>query len=255
MSNDKNRCESRRTRYLNDLCDDELLNSVRAGDIDAFGELYERYAIDALRWADQVLDSRNDSEDLVSEAFTALLERLLSDGAPILAFWPDLQAQMRHAMHQSTTAIEGSFGLTPDTVGSCLSDVQLDSARRQRELSLVAAAFNGLAKKWQVLLRRLVIEGQSFDTVATALRLNSALVATMASTATESLCLAYLQAHIPPVRPADCRDASSRIPRWIFGRLPEHARQQLSRHTANCSWCALVTVELLGLRARMPDVR
>lgn len=52
--------------------DDDLMRRVQAGDNLAFGELYDRYAQQALRFAQVLCNSRERAEDAVQEAFLSL---------------------------------------------------------------------------------------------------------------------------------------------------------------------------------------
>jgi len=69
-----------------DKADEKLVAAVRAGDRRAFAELYVRYSPLAHRFACRLLGSPEGAEDLVSEAFAKVLDRLLVGGGPTTAF-------------------------------------------------------------------------------------------------------------------------------------------------------------------------
>jgi DNA-directed RNA polymerase specialized sigma24 family protein len=236
---------------IENLRDDQLLSAVRAGDTDAFGQLYLRYARPAQYVATQLVDSHERGEDLAAEAFTVLLEQLVAGNGPALHFWPDLLAQLRTTMFETAPDPDSPFADQEEIMGGCLSDALLDSVRHDHEYGLVLEAFAGLSVRARKLLLCLRIRGMSVEAVAASLRTDTHLVVRAAATATEALRVAYLQAHVPPsVFPA-CVEPAGRLAAWLCGHLAEQPRQQVSRHVAQCSACAHVTDELAQLRRRM----
>src|SRR6266566_3868301 len=142
--------------------DDQLVRAVRAGNTDAFGELYLRYVSKALRVAAHLVDSHEDREDLTAEAFTFLLEELAGNG-PVPPFWPGLLAQLRAVMLRTEPDAAISFASQEGIMDGCLSDAQLESARREREYALVLDAFASLPARPRALLLRLLIRGMSVE--------------------------------------------------------------------------------------------
>jgi RNA polymerase sigma-70 factor, ECF subfamily len=67
-----------------DVADALLVERVRAGDVEAYGELARRHMRRAFAIAYRILEHREDSEDVVQEAFIRALERLdrLERGRP-----------------------------------------------------------------------------------------------------------------------------------------------------------------------------
>lgn len=236
---------------IENLRDDQLLCAVRAGDTEAFSQLYVRYARAAQHAATQLVDSHECSEDLAAETFTVLLEQLLAGNGPRLRFWPDLLTQLRTTVCRTAPSADSRFADQEEILDGCLSDAQLDSIRREREYGLVLEAFASLSMRSRNLLRRLQIRGMSVEAVAASLRTDTNLVARAAATATEALRVAYLQAHVPPPVSPACAEPASRLAAWLCGHLAQQPRQQVSRHVAQCSACAHVTDELARLRRRM----
>ncbi|HYS39997.1 MAG TPA: hypothetical protein VEO01_30655 [Pseudonocardiaceae bacterium] len=239
---------------IENLPDDQLVRAVRAGNTDAFGELYLRYLPKALHAATHLVDSYESSEDLTAEAFTVLLEGLLAGTDQGLPFWPDLLVQLRAAMLRTAPDTATFFAGQEGIMGGCLSDAQLESARREREYALVLDAFTSLPARPRALLLRLLIRGMSVDAIAASLRTDSDLVARAVATATETLRVAYLQAHVPFSSPA-CVEPASRLAAWLCGHLAQLPREQVSRHVAECSFCRRAASELTELRQRMRTCR
>ena len=58
------------------VADAQLAERVRAGDTDALGELYDRYASKALATAMRVVGGREEAEDVVHDAFVAVWRKI-----------------------------------------------------------------------------------------------------------------------------------------------------------------------------------
>jgi RNA polymerase sigma-70 factor, ECF subfamily len=72
-----------------DIDENELINTAKDGDADAFGELYERHANAVYRFLYARLDNRMDAEDFSEEVFLRAwnsLSKYHERGIPFLAF-------------------------------------------------------------------------------------------------------------------------------------------------------------------------
>lgn len=67
---------SSRTDASHEASDEDLVERVRGGDAAAFDRLVERHIARAFRIAYRVLGHREDAEDLVQDAFLAILEKI-----------------------------------------------------------------------------------------------------------------------------------------------------------------------------------
>ena len=75
--------------------DETLVTQTRAGDHRAFAELWRRHYRSGARVARQFTASL-DAEDLVSEAYTRIYQRVLAGGGPTGAFRPYLYTTIRN---------------------------------------------------------------------------------------------------------------------------------------------------------------
>lgn len=82
--------------------DGELIEAVRNGSVEAFGELYERHSRAALSLAKQLARSTSEAEDFVSDAFTKVLDTLRSGRGPDTAFRAYLLTTLRHTAYDRT---------------------------------------------------------------------------------------------------------------------------------------------------------
>ena len=74
----------------------ELLDAARSGDREALAELYRTHAMAALGYARTLCRRREDSEDLVAEAFANIFAQLRAGGGPRLSFLAYLRTTMRN---------------------------------------------------------------------------------------------------------------------------------------------------------------
>src|SRR3982751_5124810 len=77
--------------------DTELIESARSGDTSAFAELWRRHFRPAARVARQFTSI--DADDLVSEAYARIFQRVLAGGGPTGAFRPYLYTTIRNLEH------------------------------------------------------------------------------------------------------------------------------------------------------------
>src|SRR3954447_11590135 len=89
--------------------DAELIESARSGDTSAFAELWRRHFRPAARVARQFTSI--DADDLVSEAYARIFQRVLAGGGPTGAFRPYLYTTIRNLA---------------STWGAASKDVQVD---------------------------------------------------------------------------------------------------------------------------------
>src|SRR6201746_1315154 len=90
--------------------DEELIANARSGDQGAFAELWRRHYRSGARVARQFTSSI-DADDLVSEAYTRIYQRVLAGGGPTGAFRPSLYTTIRNLA---------------STWGAASKDVQVD---------------------------------------------------------------------------------------------------------------------------------
>jgi len=97
-----------------EVSDEMLADRVRAGDSDAYAELWHRHSR-AARTAAGSFASLSDPDDLVSEAFLQILRALQRGGGPREAFRPYLYRTIRNlALNRRQTDAPTSLELVPD---------------------------------------------------------------------------------------------------------------------------------------------
>jgi RNA polymerase sigma factor (sigma-70 family) len=222
--------------------DTELIESARSGDTSAFAELWRRHYRSAARVARQFTSSI-DADDLVSEAYARIFQRVLAGGGPTGAFRPYLYTTIRNlasswgaASHDVQVDVIEEFEdeRIPDDPGSWALD-----------RTLTAKAFRSLPDRWQTVLWYTEVEGMDPHEVAPLMGLTANGVAALSYRAREGLRTAWLQAHISNAgTSAECQ--------WTMARLGDRARNSLTSrekdrvelHLLDCTKCAVISEEV-----------
>jgi RNA polymerase sigma factor (sigma-70 family) len=238
--------------------DAELIESVRAGQLDAYGSLYERHVTAAYNLARQLARSTAEADDLVSEAFARVLDSLRAGRGPDSAFRAYLLTALRHVAYDKTRR-DRKVELTDDvtTVSGVsterISEPFRDTAVAGLERSLAAKAFARLPERWQAVLWHTEIEGQSPAEVAPLLGLTANGVSALAYRAREGLRQAYLQVHLAETTAGRCRATAEKLGAWTRGGLSKRETAQVEAHLDECDRCTALAAELAdvngGLRA------
>ena len=229
--------------------DQALIEATRAGDQRAFAELWRRHHRSGVRVARQFTSSL-DADDLVSEAYTRIYQRVLAGGGPTGAFRPYLYTCIRNL---ASTWGSAARDVQVDNLDDFEDPLTLDDPVAQAlDRTLTARAFRSLPERWQSVLWYTEVEGMDPHEVAPLLGMTANGVAALAYRAREGLRKAWLQAHITDA-------AASGECQWALSRLGDHARHGLGQrdtermafHLATCSSCAIVSEEVDEVGSRL----
>src|SRR3982751_5491740 len=194
--------------------DAELIESARSGDTSAFAELWRRHFRPAARVARQFTSI--DADDLVSEAYARIFQRVLAGGGPTGAFRPYLYTTIRN--------LASTWGAASrDIPGDMIEDfederIPDDPAAYALDRTLTARAFRGLPERWQTVLWYTEVEGMDPHEVAPIMGISANSVAALSYRAREGLRKAWLQAHINDATASgECQ--------WTISKLGDHARR------------------------------
>jgi len=229
--------------------DESLVERTRSGDQRAFAELWRRHYRSGARVARQFTSSI-DADDLVSEAYTRIYQRVLAGGGPTGAFRPYLYTTIRNLA--STWGPKSRDVQVDDIADFEDPDTIDDPAALALDRTLTARAFRSLPDRWQSVLWYTEVEGMDPHEVAPILGMTANGVAALSYRAREGLRKAWLQAHI--------NDASaSGECQWTISRVGEHARRGLSArdqermtfHLATCAKCSIIAEEVDEVGSRL----
>jgi RNA polymerase sigma factor (sigma-70 family) len=221
--------------------DAELIESARSGDTSAFAELWRRHFRPAARVARQFTSI--DADDLVSEAYARIFQRVLAGGGPTGAFRPYLYTTIRNlASTWGAASRDIQVDMIEDFEDERIPD---DPAAYALDRTLTARAFRSLPERWQTVLWYTEVEGMDPHEVAPLMGISANSVAALSYRAREGLRKAWLQAHITDATASgECQ--------WTMSRLGDHARdglsardaQRLTDHLEGCAKCTIVSEEV-----------
>lgn len=231
------------------VSDQVLVEQTREGDQRAFAELWRRHFRSGARVARQFTSSI-DSDDLVSEAYTRIYQRVLAGGGPTGAFRPYLYTTIRNlASTWGAASRDVQVGDIADFEDPASID---DPAAIALDRTLTARAFRSLPERWQSVLWYTEVEGMDPHEVAPVLGMTANGVAALSYRAREGLRKAWLQAHINDATASgECQ--------WTISRIGEHARKGLTTrdtdrvdaHLMTCAKCAIINEEVDEVGSRL----
>jgi RNA polymerase sigma factor (sigma-70 family) len=223
--------------------DAELILAVRAGDRHAYGTLYERHLAAARAHARQLTRSSADADDLVAEAFAKVFVVLQAGRGPDRAFRAYLMTTLRNGLYQRLRQ-DRRLDVTDDMARHDQGVPWSDPVEAELNSSLAARAFSTLPMRWQTVLWRSEVEGQSTAEIGEQLGLRPNAVAALAYRAREGLRRAYLQAHLTAHPDEACRPTVHRLGGWTRGKLPAGDAALVRRHLDDCGRCRHLATEL-----------
>jgi RNA polymerase sigma factor (sigma-70 family) len=235
------------------VTDADLVAAVRAGDEQAYAELYRRHHRAALRFARSLAGRSADVEDLVADAFTRVLAALNSGNGPDEAFRPYLLAAVRSVFcneaRRSTRErpVDELDPLAP-------SEPFVDPVLAGDERRLIATAFSELPERWQVVLWHTAVEGERPATVARLLGISANAVAALAYRAREGLRENYLQAHLGSTGDGQCHATVAQLGAYTRHNLSKAGEQRVRGHLDGCSRCRVLFTDLADVNSRLSAV-
>jgi RNA polymerase sigma factor (sigma-70 family) len=233
------------------VSDADLITAIRAGDMDAYGELYQRHVTAAQSLARQLVRGPAEVDDVVAETFSKVLDLMRRGGGPQDAFRPYLLTAVRRVAYDRHRG-ERKNVVTDEIEAYDPGQPFIDPAVAGLERSLIAKAFLSLPERWRAVLWHTEIEGAKPADVAPLLGLTANGVAALAYRAREGLRQAYLQMHLSGVTRQECRPVVDKLGAFVRGGLSAREAKVVSDHLDGCSDCRAVYAELadvnVGLR-------
>jgi RNA polymerase sigma factor (sigma-70 family) len=219
-----------------DPSDRELIDRVRAGDLEAFDPLYRRHREPGMRHARYWTRSEAASEDLCAEAFTRVLYAIRNGNGPTEAFRPYLLTAMRNVARDWAEGDRRTL-LLPDLVDVAPPEPDQDPVIAALERSLAGLAFSSLPERWQTVLWQTEVEQEAPAQLAAQLGIDAAAVSALAYRAREGLKQAYLQAHITEIGSPACRPFAERLGTHTRGKLRGREEAKVRQHLRHCTEC------------------
>lgn len=231
--------------------DAELISAVRGGDVDAYGELFERHSAAALRLARQL--DRSDADDLVSEAFVKVLRVLQGGGGPDVAFRAYLLTAVRR-VHVDRIRASSKVKPTDDMTAFDPGVPFDDPAVAAFDNAAAAAAFASLPERWQLVLWHTEVERQKPADIAPLLGMSANSVSALAYRAREGLRQAYLNQHAQELEGDLCEWTHQHLGAYIRGGASRRDASKVEAHLQECRQCTAVYLELTELNNNLAGI-
>lgn len=178
------------TTVIRQLDDAALLDSTRAGDADAYGELYRRHYPAARATAQALTHNASDTDDVISEAFARVLRASRSGGGPAISFRPYLVAAVRNVFFDR---VRCTRELPSGDVAGGINATSADLYSEREDGAVAAAALAALPDRWRRVLWYAEVEGLNAAEIAPLLGISPGSVAALAYRAREGLRQAFLR--------------------------------------------------------------
>lgn len=234
--------------------DDLLIARARDRDQSAFGMLYKRHRVAALRAARGFRGI--DSDDLVNEAFIRIYACLVKGRGPNGAFRPYLYRTIRNVALDWLRR-PSEIAMDEEHLTECIDDggASPDASHHVEaalERSLTVRAFRSLPERWQTVLWYTEVEGLDPHEVAPLLGLKPNAVAALAYRAREGLRSAWLTAHVESAGlDGECRWVATHVAQSARHTLAPADRARRDHHVAQCARCAVIVEEVDDVGARL----
>ena len=236
------------------LGDADLVAQVRQGLDEPYAELYRRHQAAALALA-RSLTEHSTADDIVSEAFEKLLQRIRGGGGPDAAFRPYLLRTVRTVAVDAARRTRrlvvaedpGDAGRTPTTEADALVDAV-------HERTTLARAFAALPERWQSFLWLSFVDGADRHEIATILGINVGSVSALGYRAREGLRRAYLDAHLRGAPTPGCSDVWPLLAGAIRDALSPAQQAEVDLHIEGCDHCTAALAELEAVNTRFGAV-
>ena len=228
--------------------DEPLLDAVRNGDNQAFGELYARHRGAVFAVARLHTNSHAEAEDITSEAFTRVLALLKSGGGPRQFLRAYLITAVSRLAADRANDLSRTQPQEPQEQGK-LDRIQLfdDTVVRQVDAAVVARAFASLPERWQEVLWYLEVEGYRPRQVASVVGIQPNAVSALGKRARDGLRTAYMQQHVSAQALEECGKYSSQLGAFVRGTLTPSKMKLMQDHLDSCERCTAEYLQLQDL--------
>jgi len=228
---------------LVELDDAALLAMARTGHQEAYAALFSRYSYSAHRLA-RHLGQKEDSDDVVSEAFAQVLDLLGRGKGPERAFRAYLFTTVRHECARRAKArkrVVPTDDMQQIDTTVAFGDGQLDSFER----SAIRSAYESLPARWQTVLWYLDVEGRKPHELGPLLDLSPNSVSALVYRARAGLREAYLQQHVKDdADSSTCLEHRAKLSAFVRRTASARDQERIHAHLESCSQCMAVYLDL-----------
>ncbi|TDP93119.1 RNA polymerase sigma factor (sigma-70 family) [Leucobacter luti] len=214
--------------------DGHLIAAARNGDRDAFGQLWQQHhqAVCALTYPLAFADT----EDTVSEAFTAVWDQLQRGRGPVEHFRAYVVAVSRNIA--SRRYHERQRTVTSELLEETPAEDSTDFTDGGSETRDIIAAFASLPDRWQQILWWQEVEERPRTEIAERLSLSPNSVSALTRRAREGLRLEWLRQQLPNAVASGHEDIVELLPKFVRGAVSGELQRGVATHLSACTECA-----------------
>ncbi|KQZ84512.1 hypothetical protein ASD56_11215 [Microbacterium sp. Root166] len=220
--------------------DTALVDAARAGDQDAYAELWKRHYRAGLNAAGAVTRTFS-AEDLVQESFASIYQAIRAGKGPTQGFRPYLLTTIRNTAAQWGRAKRES---ADDELDSLADEASTRSSDDAFDKTITVGAFRSLPTRWQEVLWYTEVEQMKPADVAPLLGMKAAAVSQLAFRAREGLREAWIQAHLRALGDhPECEWTVGQLGAYARDNASKRDRERVRKHLDECTRCVIVAEE------------
>lgn len=234
--------------------DADLIARVRAGQRDAYAELFARHHAAAVGLARRYARNPSDAEDLAAEGFANVLSALSAGSGPDSFFRAYLFTSIARLAARGNA--RASRLLPCEDVERYEGEVPYDDpVMAGFESHAVGKAFRALPERWQAVLWYTEVDAMGPADVAPLLGLTPNGVSALALRAREGLRQSYLQAHLDASAvDGACEPFAGRLGAHARGALSPRNEAKVRAHLDACPRCTGALLEIGEVRRGMRGI-
>jgi RNA polymerase sigma factor (sigma-70 family) len=240
--------DARSARLDERLDDGPLIDAVRAGDLNAFGTLYERHVGAARALARRLCTNRADVDDVVGDVFTNTLRAIKSGRGPRDDLHSYVLTAVRNTVIKSQTRRDTARAVP--TAHEQLDAPEADDPYRCADP--IAHAFVQLPDRFRDVLWSTCVEGHGPQDVAARTAMSTGAVTSLTLRARRALMRSYFVSRIEqPEASPDCAPVRQLLPTLIEGDAAPSTVTRVETHMATCPDCEAALSEMRALAAHI----
>jgi RNA polymerase sigma-70 factor (ECF subfamily) len=179
----------------------QLLSQAQQGSVEAFGDLYERFAPAVFRYLFSQLDSRQDAEDLTADVFFRVwqaLPRYNQRGVPFLAYLFKVARNVRIDFYRRTAFARLTNHTERDDEISLVDSGPAELMQSRQDHQEIRKILDGLRSEYRLVLILRFVEGMDVEAAARLMQRSPGAVRVLTHRA-----LAALRARLEAQRSSD----------------------------------------------------
>lgn len=218
-----------------------VLARARAGDTDAFAELWRRHYPGALVAAEHIASRPQDAEDIASETFANMMLLLASGQGPAGPVPHYLRKGVYYsARHLARSTSKERLHADVSPLVEVIPEVHPDAQTTERDV--MRAALLTLSDRWRKVLTMRYVDQLRVEDVAAELKLTPSAATALTMRARAALRDAYVSAHFPHASEPECTLYVQALADGL--RAGEPASPTSVGHVRRCRNCAVGTAAL-----------